>query len=227
MRRNPFTILALFLALLIPTAIVMADETVTLGNTQIDLVSHEPNADGTDTFTYAATLIEGSVKPVDIALGFDTCMDYLEAPAEGPYTTVTTIDECVDGTYRCRQSEYTVVTGANSDTGLTGVTFADGAPLLGPGLTHIFQITVSEMAYMDTVPVGIHDSDGNSITGVIDGPVCGTGTAVSLASIEAGVAQTGALLPLLAAAAVLMLGFTLVAIRRQSDRRQPVKVSSR
>lgn len=227
MRRNPFTILALFLALLIPTAIVMADETVTLGNTQIDLVSHEPNADGTDTFTYAVTTLGDGAKIENWTVGFDTCLDYLEAPEAGPYTTITSIAECGDGTYTCRQSEYTVVTGTNPDLGISGVTFVGGMPPIGPGLTHIFQITVSEMAYMDTVPVGVHDSDGNSITGAIDGPVCGTGTAVSMASIEAGVAQTGALLPLLAAAAVLMLGFTLVAVRRQSERRQPVKVSSR
>jgi hypothetical protein len=216
MRRNPFTILALFLALLIPTAIVLADETVTLGNTQIDLVSHEENADGTDTFTYAATTLAGSAKLLDWTIGFDTCLDYLEAPEEGPYTTVTNITACSDGTYTCREVTYTVVTGSNPDLGISGVTFTDGSAGLGVGLTHVFQITVSEMAYMDTIPVGVHDSDGRSLTGAIDGPVCGTGTAVSLASIDAGVAQSGALLPILAVAVILMLGLTFAVTRRKA-----------
>jgi len=214
MLRNHFRFIVLLLALLIPTAMVAAAESIVLGNYQVDLVSQVANQDGTDTFTYAVTGISPSQALSHWTLGIDTCVDHLVSPLAGPYTTPTGIESCTDNSYVCQESEYTVVTGNDATLGINGVKFEDGVPQLTEGNTHIFEITVAELAYVEPVNVGAKYGAAQP-TAEIDGPVCGVGTAVSLASSSIGNAQFGAFLPLLLTAIVLLAGATLFVLRRE------------
>lgn len=217
MLRNRFRFIVLILALLIPAAIVSAAETTTVDDFQIDLVSHVANADDTDTFTYAVTALAPPLALSHWTLGIDTCVDHLVSPQPGLYTTVTDIDGCNNGTYPfCEESEYTVVTGSDPTLLINGIKFEDADPQLTEDKTHVFEITVREYAYTTEVAVGAKYG-GNEPKSTIDGPVCGTGTAVSLASSDVGSAQPfmGATLPLLVTAMVLLAGATLFVLRRE------------
>lgn len=214
MLRNRFRFIVLLFALLIPTAIVFAAETVTLGNFQIDLVSHETNQDGTDTFTYAVTAINPTQALSHWTLGIETCVDYLVSPLDGPYTTATDIASCTDGSYVCQEANYTVVTGNDQTLSIFGIKFEDGDPQLVDGNTHVFQITVEELAYIEPVTVGVKYGSSQPMA-KIDGPVCGSGTAVSLASTSVGSTVTVMLLPLLLTAVVLMAITALFIWRRE------------
>lgn len=215
MLRNRFRFIVLILALLIPTAIVAAAETVTVGNFQIDLVSHVTNPDDTDTFTYAVTATGPTQALSHWTLGMDTCVDHLVSPQAGPYTTVTGIAECGGNPYLCQASNYTVVTGNDPTLQINGIKFEDGSPQLTEGNTHIFEITVEEFAYLTELNVGAKYG-ASQPKAKIDGPVCGTGTAVSLASSDVGSAQpfTIATTPLLFAAMLLLAGATFFVWRR-------------
>lgn len=215
MLRNRFRFFVLILALLIPTAIVAAAETATVGNFQIDLVNHVTNPDDTDTFTYAVTATGPTQALSHWTLGIDTCVDHLVSPQAGPYTTVTNLAECGGSPYLCQASNYTVVTGNDPTLQLNGIKFEDGSPQLTEGNTHVFEITVEEFAYLTEVNVGAKYGQNERLA-KIDGPVCGTGTAVSLASSSVGSAQpfTMATIPLLFAVMLLLAVATLVVWRR-------------
>lgn len=219
MLRNRFRFLILLVALLVPTAIIMAAGSVIVDNFQIDLVEHVDNGDDTHTFIYAVTAISQTQELSHWTLGIDTCLDHLVAPQPGgPYTTVTDIAGCGDGTYQCQEATYSAVIGGVDPTlGINGLKFEDAVPQLDTPNTHVFEITVEEFNYLTEVNVGTK-TGGAEDTGQIDGPVCGTGTAVSLASSDAGPAQTfgGATTALLFAAMALLAGATLFVWRRET-----------
>lgn len=216
MPRTHIRILVLLLALLIPTTTVLALESARLGDFQIDLVGHESNADGTDTFTYALTAVNANQGLEHWTLGIDTCVDYLVSPQDGSsYTTPTAIDGCAGDPYLCQEAAYDVTTGSDPVLNLNGIKFGDGTPQLTGSNTHIFQITVEELAHVDRVIVGVKYGPNRPIA-KIDGPICGGGTAVSLASTGAHSAQIGALLPVIVTAMALMLGLTLFVWRREA-----------
>lgn len=215
MQRTRLYIIVLLLALLIPTAIVAAAETVTIDNFRIDLVGHEPGPNDTEIFTYAVTDLGASHALSHWTLGIDTCLEHLVAPdpQSNPYSTVTGIPECGDGTYSCEVAEYTVVTGNDPTLGINGIKFEDGVPQLSTGMTHIFQITVEEFAGVELVDVGTKTGGAES-HGQIDGPICGTTTAVSLASTNVDSAPLGTLLPMLLGLMIVLAGATLFVLRR-------------
>jgi hypothetical protein len=136
------------------------------------------------------------------------------SPEAGSYTTVTDIAGCSDGSYSCEESTYTVVLGNDPTLGINGIKFEDGTPQLTNPNTHVFEITVSDFAYLDNVPVGVKTGSGET-KAKVDGPVCGTGTAVSLASSAVRTTQMGWLLPVLLSAFVLLATVTLFTLRRQ------------
>lgn len=213
MQRKRLYIIALLLALLIPTAIVAAAGTVTLDNFQIDLVGHEPGPNDTEIFTYAVTDLGASNALSHWTLGIDTCLEYLVEPQPGSYTTATGIPECGGNPYTCESAEYTVVTGNDPTLGINGIKFEDGVPQLSTGTTHVFQITVEEFAGVELVDVGTK-TGGAETNGQIDGPICGTTTAVSLASTNVDSAPLGTLLPMLLGLMIVLAGVTLFVLRR-------------
>ena len=213
MLRNRIRFIILLLALLIPTAAVLAADTITIGNLRVDLVSHVENADDTDTFTYAVTAISATQELSHWSLGIDTCLDFLVSPQEGSYTTITDITECGDNTYACETANYTVETGSDPTLEIYGIKFEEGSPQLDNPNTHVFEITVSDVAYVDLVNVGAKYGE-NGPTGKIDGPVCGSGTAVSLASSSVNSGSTGMLVPLVLTAMLMLTVVTLFVSRR-------------
>lgn len=217
MLRNRFRFIVLILALLVPTAIVAAAGTATLGNFQIDLVSHVQNPDDTDTFTYAVSAIGPTQALSHWTLGIDTCVDHLVAPQEGPYTTLTGIAQCDGVTYACEASTYTVLTGNDPELSIYGIKFEDGDPQLEEGNTHVFEITVSNLEYVTELAVGVKAGLEDPPNATIDGPVCGTGSAVSLASsdVGAGGSFTGLTMSLLFSAIALLAGATVFVLRRE------------
>ena len=216
MLRHRIRFIVLLLALSIPTVVVFAAESVILGNFQIDLVSQVDNGNDTHTFTYAVTAVGPTQALSHWTLGIDTCVNHLISPLAGSYTTITNIAECGDGTYAsCEASNYTVVTGSDPTLGINGIKFEDGSLQLTEGNTHVFQITVSDLAYVDLLDVGTK-AGGAEPTGEIDGPVCGTGTAVSLASSNVSYTPISTLLPLVVATMLALTAATLLAWRRQA-----------
>lgn len=216
MQHKRLYIFALVLALLIPTAIVAAAETVTLNDVfQIDLVGQEPGPDNTQIFTYAVTDLGAPNALSHWTLGIDSCLEHLVEPdpASNPYSTVTTIDECGDNPYSCQGADYTVVTGNDPTLEINGIKFEDGDPQLSQGATHIFQIRVKDFDRLESVDVGIKYGDSEP-TGQIDGPVCGSPTAVSLASTNVDSTWAGTLLPVLLSLVIVLAGATLFFLRR-------------
>lgn len=216
MLRRKIHLIVLLLALLIPAAVVLAADSIILGDNhyQVDLVSNEDNGDGTNTFTYAVTGLNPPNALSHWTLGIDTCLDSLVSPTGNSYTTVTSIPQCGDGTYDCEVSHYSVETGNDATLGINGIKFQDASPQLTAGKTHVFQITVEDLGVVDLIEVGGKYA-GNEPTDVIDGPVCGGQTAISLSSTEAGSTTVDAFLPM----AIVVLGLaaaSFVVWRRQA-----------
>lgn len=217
MHRKRLYIIALLLALLIPTAIVAAAESVIVdGVFKLDLVGHEPGPDDTEIFTYAVTDLGSSNALSHWTLGIDTCLEHLVDPLDGPYSTVTNIPECSDGTYSCQAANYTVETGSDPTLGIHGIKFEEGTPQLSTDTTHVFQITVKEFSGLEEIEVGVKYGSNQPPADpyLIDGPRCGVPTAVSLASTNVNSAPLGTLLPVLFGLMILLAGATFFVLRR-------------
>jgi hypothetical protein len=198
--------LLLLLALVIPTAVVFAQSSTTLGPYQFDLVSVEHDAvTNYDTFTYAVTGVMPGNALSHWTLGIYTCSDYLITPSGSSYTTINTITQCGDGTYPdCQIATYTLEYGFDPTLQVDGVKYNDPQPApVSNGITHVFEITVSDLAYVGSVEVGAKYGTGETV-GTIDGPICGGGTAISLASNNASSAADFAM--------PLVVGFILLSL---------------
>ena len=216
MLRRKIHLAVLMLALLIPAAVVLAADSIILGDNhyQVDLVSNEDNGDGTNTFTYAITGLNPPNALSHWTLGIETCLDSLVSPTGSSYTTVTSIPQCGNNPYDCEVSQYSVETGNDSTLNINGIKFQDASPQLTAGKTHVFQITVENVGVVDLIEVGGKYAE-NEPTDFINGPVCGGQTAINLSSTTASNATANVLLP----AVLLLAGLaatSLVLWRRQS-----------
>jgi hypothetical protein len=109
-----------------------------LGVELVDPVNHQ------HTWTYAITAPDNIGAGQGLShwtLEVNTCYEVIEPEQNVPYTTLTGINLCTDGTYNCTASSYTPLLGTDPTTGLTGIKFEDPQPAIGPGETHVFQIT--------------------------------------------------------------------------------------
>jgi hypothetical protein len=154
-----------------------------LGVELVDPVNHQ------HTWTYAITAPD----PIGMGQGLshwtlevNACYQIVAPENNAPYTTLTDIDLCTDGTYSCAASTYTAIQGQDPTTGVNGLKFEDPTPDIGPGETHVFQLTTQTIRNEISGATGkaaIKYGDGIEL-GNLTTPACDT-NAIDLISLEA------------------------------------------
>jgi hypothetical protein len=180
---------ATFLALILTAAIVgvaLAVDSTSALNYQIDFLGAEKSGN-TSTWTYAITSSGDEANGLSHwTLELGSC--YAIVAPTNSYTTPTNLDVCTGGTYDCQAANYTVVTGNDPTTGLSGIKFEDPSPALSSSniATHIFEITLQndgEHFVADEIDVAVKAGSNEEVSR-ISGPGC-LPTAVSLVSFGA------------------------------------------
>ncbi len=215
--------------------VALAADTVIISNYEFKFLGATDNGDGTSTWTYAITADgdEGNRNGLSHwTLGLDACLTVVSPPAGVTYSTPTNHPYCSTPGVNCLQGNYPLVEyGPDPTTGVTGIRFGDasnnGSDLnrQNPG-THIFEITLAgaDTSLIAPIPVGFKSGLGG-FSNFIDGPICPSVTAISLASFDtAGTAGAPvAMLTFLVLATLLTLG-TILMRQRQAE---PVAIERR